>query len=274
MPPADTHPSPAVLTRLAAALEIAAEAADLTRGYFGRATLDIRTKADGSAVTEADTECERLIRRRIAEAFPRDGVLGEELDDTPAESGFRWIVDPIDGTFSFARGIPLYTTLLAVEEATTAGPPRVLLGVISAPQLGERVHAALGGGAFHTGSDGRETPARVSGKATLGAAAVSTTSLDYADHGDQRARLIEALNAARHSRGFPDAYAAILLATGRIDAVVECNFKRWDIAPLRPIVVEAGGKLSDWHGEEDIRRPTLLASNGLIHAELVSLLGS
>jgi histidinol-phosphatase len=260
------------MDRLNFARRLAHEAGALTREYFGRTDLGVERKRDGTEVTDADKACERLIRAGIARDFPDDGILGEEFDDKPAMSDYRWIIDPIDGTFSFARGVPLYAVLIACERLDRGRSidGGVRLGVITLPALdNETVFAVRGGGAFHQVGGSDPTPARVSATENPTSATLCVTSRSYferADRLDVFERMHEALSDAR---GFPDAYAAVLLATGRVEAMVEPVVEPWDIAPLQPILAEAGGTCTDWAGRETVFTNSLLATNGLLHEQLL-----
>jgi histidinol phosphatase-like enzyme (inositol monophosphatase family) len=239
------------------ALAIATEAAQLTLRWFGSDDLGVERKADGTPVTEADRAAEALVRQRLREAYPDDGVLGEEEPERVGTSGRRWIVDPIDGTKAFARGVPLYTTLLAVEDE--GGP---LAGVIVVPALGERVWAGRGEGCFH---DGRAC--RVSTTASLDAAYLSTSSYSHWPE--------EALLAARRSgaslRTWGDGYGYLLVATGRIDVMVDPAVAPYDVAAMPVILGEAGGRFSDLAGGAGYDGGSGLASNGVLHQAALDL---
>ncbi len=260
-----------IAERLDAAVRVALEAGEVLLSYFegdaGGADLGVDLKADGTPVSDGDRAAERLIRERIGSLFSGDGILGEEFGETAGGSGFRWIIDPIDGTFSFLHGVPLFTTLIGVERV--GGD--VEAGVIYAPALGEMVYARRGGSAWHVSGGRAPIPARVSGVASLSEATVATTSLDYWGEGKTPIWL-EIHNRAGHTRGWPDAYAAMLIATGRCDALVEPDLRCWDIAPFGPILSEAGGRSTDWDGVETAHARAVVASNGSIHDELLGLL--
>jgi histidinol phosphatase-like enzyme (inositol monophosphatase family) len=257
--------------RLEFALAAASAGGEAALAYFRQGRLNIETKGDGTPVTAADRACEQEIRARLASRYPADGVLGEEFGDTRGTTGCRWIIDPIDGTFSFIHGVPLFTTLIGLEALDGPYAGRAVAGVIHAPALGETVWARLGGGAWHRVAGGDPTPARVSATERLKAATVCTTSEDYWGEGDvDRWRAITA--ASKHTRGWPDAYGAMLVATGRCDAMVEPKLHPWDIAPFGPILAEAGGASTDWEGSPGCNAVTAVASNGRIHGELLALL--
>lgn len=230
---------------LAAALDaaqaIAFDAGRVTLGYF-RAGLRPELKPDDSPVTVADREAEELIRGRLRAAFPDDGVMGEELDDEPGTSGRRWLVDPIDGTKGFVRGVPLYAVLLALEEAGV-----VTVGVVYFPALGEMVYAARGRGAY---LDGRRIT--VADTPDLAHAYVSCTdpaSFDGYGRGDAWRRL----QAASYVRaGWGDAYGHALVASGRVELMCDPKLEPWDGGPFGVILPEAGGYFGDWSGNATI----------------------
>jgi histidinol-phosphatase len=259
-------PDSAILSRLDLARSLAREAGLRTLGpFFGR-SLTVHTKRDGTAVTEADRACETFLRDGILTAFPADAVLGEEFGLTEGDSGYRWILDPIDGTTSFIHGVPLFGTLIAVEHE---GRPAA--GVIHMPALDETVYAARGSGAWHSRAGSDPARARVSAVDRLAEAMVITTSLDYF----KPAGIASAWDAIRArssaTRGWSDCYAFLLVATGRAEAAVEPCVKLWDVAAIQPIIEEAGGIFSDWSGRPDASAPMCLATNGRIHDELLSI---
>lgn len=261
--------SDSVTQRLNEAIACARAGGAFTLEYFHPGLVGADRKADGSPVTVADRGCERLIRDRINSAFPHDGVLGEEYGDEPGTSGYRWIIDPIDGTFSFMHGVPMYTTLIGIERLPVdGGPAEVVAGVIYAPALDEMVYAQTGGGAWHTVAGGNPQAARVTGTDSLAEATVSTTSLDY---WDDPADWVAVHGACKHTRGWADAYAVLLVATGRCDAVLESNVHPWDVAPFGPILAEAGGRFTDWRGRTTAHTDTVIVSNGLVHDALLGL---
>jgi len=275
--------SPSVIeSRLEFAIRAAREAGQLTLDWFkrpGRSGSDIslQTKSDGSPVTIADKAAERLIRDLISRECPGDGVLGEEYDDIEAELGgggtaevgLRWVIDPIDGTFSFARGVPLYGTLLAAEPVgeggRVLGPPE--LGVIYMPGLDEMVYAGRGLGAWHRLGDGEAERARVSETPEVGASCVAATSWDYFRWAGVEQSMDRLVRSVAYSRGFPDAYAWALVATGRVDFVVEPKMAAWDVGPVLPVLIEAGGVFTDWNGRVTVHGGNAVGSNGALHEQ-------
>jgi histidinol-phosphatase len=253
--------------RLELAVSMARAAGELTLRHFRSPDLQVEHKPDLTPVTAADRAAERLLRASIAAAFPRDGVLGEEEGETPGESGWTWILDPIDGTVSFARGVPLYGTLIACERAG-----EVELGVIACPAAGELVYAARGRGALWSAGGGAPRPARVSPAPRLEGALVATTSLAGLDRATSPGTRERLFAAGVRTRGWSDCYAYLLLATGRVDAAFDACMQVWDNAALLPVVEEAGGRFTDLSGERTVRGGNAVATNGRLHAELLALL--
>ena len=233
--------------RLELAREAAREAGRITLEYFRRDDLEVELKADQSPVTIADREAEQQLRRRIAERFPDDGIVGEEFADKPGESGFRWILDPIDGTKTFVHGVPFYGTLVGVERLGKG-----VLGVIEMPALDERLFAAAGQGAWQQLGDDEPREARVSNCERLGDALFCTTSVDGFDRID-RADAFQKLRAAsRLTRTWGDCYGYVLVATGRAEVMVDPLMNVWDAAAVQPVIEESGGTFTDWQGAATI----------------------
>lgn len=254
-------------TRTLFALEVAREAGNLTLSYFQSSNLQVDRKRDGTQVTAADRAAELLLRERLLARFPNDGVLGEEHGEVVGTSGLRWVLDPIDGTASFVCGVPLYSNLVALEHAG-----RTIVGVIHLPALGETVYAARGLGAWHSFGDTPARPARVSRTASLRESVVCTTSLDYFVRAGVPGLHDRVQASCALFRGWSDAYAAVLLATGRVDAFVEPKVALWDVAAVQVVVEEAGGAYTDFSGGTNLSAGNCIASNGLVHHELLNLI--
>jgi histidinol-phosphatase len=233
-----------VAADLAYALELADAADGLTLPRFRATDLQIETKPDLTPVTDADRSTERMLRERIARDRPGEGVFGEEEGDDGGD--IRWIVDPIDGTRNFSRGIPVWATLIALQREG-----EVVCGVVSAPALGHRWWAARGEGAWADGS-----PIGVSAVGTLSDATVSCT------YGRDLVRLERLV---WHARGLADFWQHVLVAEGALDAAVDAELKLWDYAAIEPIVTEAGGRLARF-GEQ------IFSTNGLLHDEVFAAL--
>jgi len=253
--------------RLTLALSAAREAGELTLRYYRQSGLAVEKKADLSPVTVADRQAELLLRERIAAAFPQDAILGEEFPEKPGESGFRWILDPIDGTKSFVHGVPLYGTLVGVEFEK-----RSVVGVIGLPAMNELVYAAVGQGAWLVRGDGAPERAQVSKTAKLSEGMFCTTSVSTFEKRGRREAYERLRAASGLSRGWGDCYGYALVATGRCEAMVDPMMNVWDTAALQPILEEAGGTFTDWQGNPTIYAPEAVATNGLVQAEVLALL--
>jgi histidinol-phosphatase len=253
--------------RLALAVEAAKEAGRITLDYFGRSDLDVELKCDDTPVTAADRRAEEHLRTRIAAAFPMDGVLGEEFPEQPGTSGFRWILDPIDGTKSFIHGVPLYATLIGVEFEG-----RSVLGVIRLPATDEAVYAAHGLGAWHVKADQSPRPARVSQQRSLSKSLFLTSEVLSFDKTDRRVVFDRLQNTARLTRTWGDGYGYLMVATGRADLMVDPIMALWDAAPLPTILEEAGGVFTDWHGNPSHQAGEGLATNGLLLDQVLALM--
>jgi histidinol-phosphatase len=261
-------PPPETAARLELAIEAAREAGQITLEYFRRHDLEVQRKGDDSPVTVADRRAEQHLRQRIAEAFPDDAVLGEELPDVQGSSGFRWILDPIDGTKSFIHGVPLYGTLVAVEQED-----RPMLGVILIPALEECVYAATGQGAWYTLGDEPPQPARVSNCPSLAEGLFLTSEVRCFSEVGRRDAYHRLERTARLSRSWGDCYGYLMVATGRAELMVDPVVALWDLAALLPVIEEAGGTFTDWQGRRSVRSGQAVASNGRIHHEVLALLG-
>jgi len=234
-------------SRLDFALTVSQKAAETILTHYQSQTLGVESKADDSPVTVADKGAERLIRDALAESFPEDGILGEEFDDVPSQNGYRWVLDPIDGTKPFIYGVPLFGTLIGIEFEG-----RMVAGVCRLPALNEVMYAVEGQGAWWKIGDAEPTRARVSDATDLAQARLmftEPTSDIRCGRGDVLPKL---LNKVRIARGWGDCYGHMLVATGRADIAFDPQMSAWDIAALIPIVREAGGSCTDWKGEENI----------------------
>jgi histidinol-phosphatase len=259
MPPTDVN------TRLEFALEATRAAGDLTLRYFRR-QITVERKADTSPVTIADREAEKLLRTSIAAAFSQDAVLGEELGETAGSSGYRWILDPIDGTKSFICGVPLYSTLVGLEyEGCTQ------LGVILIPGTGECVYAARGQGAWYVRGNDSPQPARVSAKPRLADGLFLTSEVKTFDECDRRFAFDRLQSAAWLTRTWGDGYGYLMVATGRAEVMVDPKMNVWDCAALQPVIEEAGGTFTDWTGKPTIYGGEAIATNGQVLNEVLSL---
>jgi len=248
---------------LSLALEIAQEAGALTLTHFG-GVLESETKKDGTPVTVADRAAESLLRERIQDRFPGHGILGEEFGETDPGSSVRWILDPIDGTRSFQRGVPLYGVLIGVE---VEGRP--VVGVAHFPALGETVGAAVGHGCTWNGR-----PARVSSVADLAEAAALTTDPMELLEGPLAKGWERLVRQVSLVRSWGDAYGHALVATGRAEIMVDPILSPWDAAPFLPILHEAGGRFTDRGGKPRMDGGSGISTNGILHDWVLETLQS
>lgn len=241
------------------ALEAAWQAGRITLGYFQTGVVP-EQKADDSPVTIADRQAEQKLRAMIAQAWPEHGIIGEEYGTQAGSTPYTWVLDPIDGTKSFMRGVPLYGVLVSLVQADTA-----LVGVAHFPGLGETVYAGRGLGCRW---DGR--PAQVSSVSEMREAVLLASDLDKhvpAGHGEAFARLCA---ATYFQRTWGDAYGYALVATGRAEVMVDSVMKIWDCAAMQVIVEEAGGTFTDWHGKRTISGESI-ATNGVLFDAVMRL---
>lgn len=263
-------PTAAATERLDWARQIALEAGRITLEHFRSTTLGIDWKGDGSPVTVADRSAELHLRKRIEERFPADAILGEEFPEKPGESGYKWILDPIDGTKPFMHGVPLYTNLVAVLEEATGEP---ILGVINAPASGETIHAAVGGGAWYQNGDAEPYRAKVSDVEDLSGALFLTGDVAgfKEDRADDATSVYFALqDKARISRTWGDAYGYMMVAIGRAELMIDAEMSLWDAACLKPILEEAGGTFTSWQGEATVHSGDGVATNGRILEQVLT----
>lgn len=244
---------------LDSAVELVRQAGAITLRYFRSGVVSAERKADGTPVTQADRETELFLRKELATLHPDDAVTGEELGTTDGESQRRWHVDPIDGTKAFIQGVPLYATLLALEDEH--GPA---LGIVHMPALQETVYAGRGLGCWCNA-----VPAKVSGRTEREGAYLTTSGFDYWPWA--------ALEAARRSsmqmRTWGDGYGYALVATGRAEAMVDPLAATWDLAPMQVLLREAGGRFSDLSGQDRIDGGSGIATNGICHDAVLAFFG-
>ena len=248
------------------ALALADEADGIALRYFGAGLVPER-KPDRTLVTLADTEIEQLLRARIGALHPSHAVLGEEYGESNARSAWRWIVDPIDGTHNFVRGIPVFATLIGLEREG-----EVVLGVASAPAIGWRWDAVSGGGAFAGGPAGGRRAIRVSRVARWQEAQLLYSSLRYFDELGVGERVRALIRRSWRDRGLGDFWGYMLVAQGAAELMLEPRLAAWALAAPMAIVTEAGGRLTNLRGDPTIHGPGAIASNGAFHAEVVEAL--
>jgi histidinol phosphatase-like enzyme (inositol monophosphatase family) len=243
------------------ALDIAREAGAITWRHYQGAFVAER-KADNSFVTLADREAEAYLRKRIGTAFPDDSILGEEEGEVSGSSNRRWILDPVDGTYSFVHGVPLYGVLIGLEIDSEPS-----LGVVNLPALGELVHAARGLGCFWNGE-----PVHVTTTSELNQALLLSTDFGVCEQYGfgPAAESLQRQVQARRSWG--DAYGHVLVATGRADIMLDPVMNVWDCAALLPILEEAGGTFTGWTGKRTIHGGNAISTNRLLFDRVMEVI--
>ena len=248
------------------ALRLADAADEASMSRFDAPDLEVSTKADASHVTEADLATERAIRSLLEAERPGDGVFGEEYGVT-GDSTRQWIIDPIDGTANYLKGIPMWTTLIAL---VVDGVPRV--GVASQPAIGRRWWAATGLGAWTNTPDGEPQRLAVSSIDAIAESSVSFQSIGQWREAGQLDALERLTASVWRDRGYGDAWPYMLLAEGRLEFVAEFGVKEYDIAALVPIVIEAGGRFTSYAGNDSLSERSSLATNRVLHDAYLDLL--
>ena len=249
-----THPT------VAAALEAARAAGEIAMKYY-RGGFEVTIKADHTPVTQADREAEKAIRSILSRATPTFGFLGEELGQEGSTS-HRWIIDPIDGTKNFVRHIPIWAVLIALEEEG-----QVTTGVVHNPVTGELFWARKGEGAWANGERIHVSPC-----SRMGDAFLIHSGLNILRAAGYWAGFERLVDATSRQRGFGDYYGYCLVAAGKGEIYAEADLKPWDAAPMKILIEEAGGRLTDFEGRPDIYTGSVLATNGLLHDEALRLL--
>lgn len=246
---------------LNAAIEAAKAASEVALHYF-RTNLKVETKADRTPVTQADRECEATITEVLSRHFPVYGFLGEEMGERAGQVNTRWIIDPIDGTKNFIRGIPFFATLIALEENG-----EITAGVMSAPALNDLLYARKGQGAF---ANGRQV--HVSDVDDLRNAMLihgGLKDLKVRSCWEPFLRLVE---MTARQRGFGDALGHSVVICGQAEVTLEPEIKPWDVAATKILVTEAGGRFSDFAGSPSIYTGNAIISNGRVHEVVVDIL--
>jgi len=251
---------------LTVAIEAARAAGEIALRYF-RTDLAVEIKADKTPVTEADRLCEAKIVEMLRAAFSNMAFLGEEMGEQGSRGGSRtaharWIIDPIDGTKNFIRGIPFFATLIALEEAG-----EVTAGVIYAPVMGDLLYAQKGQGAF---ANGRQV--QVSAISTLKEALLIHGGLGNLKRSPYWQPFMRLIDQTARQRGFGDALGHTLVICGQAEVTLEPEIKPWDVAATKIIVEEAGGRYSDFSGSPSIYTGTAIISNGRVHEEVLGIL--
>lgn len=251
-----THPD------LALALEMADAADAISMKWFRTANLPVEAKPDDTPVSIADREVEQAVRALVTARRPDHGVLGEEFGVTPSAGGARWIIDPIDGTKNYVRGVPVWASLIGLEV-----DGEMALGVVSAPAIGHRWWGVVGEGAWRNGE-----AIRVSDTATLGDAFLSSDSYTTFAQTGRGAQFDALVAACGRTRGFGDFWSHVLVADGSIDVAVEPEVSLWDLAACAAIVVAAGGRFTNLLGEAGPGGKSAVATNGVLHDAVLAVL--
>ncbi len=236
------------------ALSLADAADEITMRFFQSATLSVRTKADRTPVSEADEAVERMIRERLGRERPSDGIIGEEFGTSGSQMR-RWIIDPIDATKNFVRGVPVFGTLIALDSS---------IGVVSAPALNRRWWAARDEGAFCNGR--RISVSRV---ASIADASIGYDSITDFDANKLTTQFLDLVRLCARSRGFGDFWSHMLVAEGALDIAIEPVVSLWDMAAVQVIVEEAGGRFTSLRGEPQPGGGSGVSTNGLLHDEVL-----
>ena len=263
--------APDPTTNYASDLDLAerlADAADaITTQRFGAADLAVESKPDLTPVTDADRAVETAIRDVLGEHRPGDAVSGEEFG-SQGSGDRRWVIDPIDGTKNFVRGVPVWATLIALLDGG-----RPVVGMVSAPALARRWWAAEGAGAWTSALGSAPRRITVSRVADLADASLSYASLSGWDEIGRRDRFLDLVDRCWRTRAYGDFWSYLLVAEGAVDLATEPDLSLWDMAALAPVVTEAGGRFSALDGVDGVQGPGAAASNGLLHDALLSHIG-
>jgi histidinol-phosphatase len=254
-----------LLDDLALAHELADAADTITLDRFGAVDLRVERKPDLTPVSDADLAVEREVRRLLAERRPDDAVLGEE-DGVTGDGPRQWVVDPVDGTKSFVRGVPVWATLVALRVQG-----RVDVGVVSAPALGRRWWAARGAGAYARVGDW-ERRLRVSAVRDLADASLSFSSLSGWEERGRLGGLLALTRSCWRTRAYGDFWSHVLVAEGAVDVSCEPEVSLWDLAPLQVLVEEAGGRFTDLSGAARADGGSVVCTNGALHDPVLALL--
>jgi histidinol-phosphatase len=254
---------PGLAARHDLAVEAARAAGILAKHYFDSA-FEVEWKADESPVTVADRAAELLIRELVAKHFPGDGFLGEEFGDQPGSTGYRWIMDPIDGTRAFVRRLPFWGTLIGLEFENDP-----VVGAVYVPCMNLLYHAGRGRGAYRD-----QSRIRVSDVRSLDKSFLCYSSIGWFQRAGKAELFLELAAKTERQRGYGDFFGYIHVADGGMELMIDHGVHAWDVAAVVPIVEEAGGKFTNWAGERTIHSPDVFASNGHLHAAGLAILQS
>jgi len=255
----------AVINRYDLARQFAVQAGQLTLNYFQSDRYQVERKSDRSPVTIADREAEQLLRKQIASHFPDDAIVGEEFGVQAGSSGFRWILDPIDGTKSFISGVPLYGTMIGIDFEDECQ-----IGVVYVPGLDEGIFACVGQGCWHFRGKAPPTRAQVSSRPLSDGVFVTSEVAGFAKRGAAQA-YAELERLAYVSRTWGDCYGYMLVATGRVELMVDPQMNVWDAAAIKPILEEAGGRFTDWQGDPTIHNGEGIGCNQVVFDQVLEI---
>lgn len=253
---------------LTLALQMADAADQVTMSHYLTDDLQVETKPDQSPVTEADRACEQLLRQRLETLRPEDGQWGEEFGQQ-GTADRRWIIDPIDGTKNYLRGVPVWATLIGLQDGEDFP-----VGVVSAPALRRRWWASTGGGAFTQDPDGRVRQLQVSGVRNLEDASFSYSDEDYWRERGAATGLRRLIQSCWRTRAYGDFLSHVLVAEGAVDIAAEPALFPWDMAALIPIVTQSGGTITGYDGGPALERGCAVTTNTHLHADVLSMLQS
>ena len=260
----------AYLDDLAFAHRLADIADAITLDRYQAQDLAISTKPDNTPVTDADRSTEQAITAAIAKERAQDGIVGEEFGNSKERAQRYWVIDPIDGTKNFMRGVPTWATLIGLVERSSDGKESVVVGVVSAPALSRRWFASKGSGAYVTFADG--APKKISVSKVN---SISDSSIAYSDFmgwNEKLSSFRKLLDNAWRTRGYGDFWSHMLVAEGAVDVAIEPSLALWDMAALDVIVREAGGEFSGTNGINGPFQKSGLSTNGILHTKIVEAL--
>jgi histidinol-phosphatase len=252
------------------ALELAALADEISMARYLAQDLVVSTKPDNTPVTDADKATEEALRKHLAKERPTDGLVGEEFGNENKEAARYWVIDPIDGTKNFMRGVPTWATLIGLVERQGDGSENVIVGVVSAPALNRRWYASNGHGAFTTFNGGKARQIFVSKVSNISNASIAYS--DFQGWGDRLTKFHNLIADCTRSRGYGDFWSHMLVAEGAVDIAAEPSLALWDMAALDVIVREAGGTLSNLAGEVGPFGGSGISTNTLLHLIVMAAL--
>jgi len=252
------------------ALELAAVADEITMARYLAQDLVVSTKPDNTPVTDADKATEEALRKLLANKRPTDGLVGEEFGNENKEATRYWVIDPIDGTKNFMRGVPTWATLIGLVERQDNGSEEVIIGVVSAPALNRRWYASNGNGAFTVLNSGAPRRICVSKVSELSNASIAYS--DFQGWGDRLTKFNKLIADCTRSRGYGDFWSHMLVAEGAVDIAAEPSLALWDMAALDVIVREAGGTFSNLTGAVGPFGGSGISTNALLYPTVMAAL--